>query len=104
MMTLKYLWVFMLSIESLQELHKEGAKQIAVAGLPPFGCLPLIRTVKGGLNRECVKDYNQVAVLFNSELQSEVQRLNEKHKGLGVIYIDIYNILLEFVNHPHKYG
>lgn len=72
-------------------------------GAPTLGCLPSTRTLAGGVNRDCAKDYNEAAQLFNSKLSAELDSLN-KLPGARMVYIDIYNPLLELIQNPNKYG
>lgn len=88
----------------MQELYELGPKQIWISGLPPVGCLPFIRTLLGGVDRQCQENLNQAAVLFNSELQGEIKKFNANYADLKVRYLDIYNNLLHIINHPHGYG
>lgn len=85
-------------------MYELGAKQFWISGLPPVGCVPFIRTVLGGVDRQCQEDLNQAAVLFNSELQGGIKKFNARYADLEVQYIDIYNNLLHIINHPHGYG
>ncbi|KAK1261570.1 GDSL esterase/lipase [Acorus gramineus] len=53
-----------------------GARRIGVVGVPPLGCVPMLRTLQGGINRGCVTTYNQASEEFNSALSIGLQRLN----------------------------
>jgi len=53
-----------------QQLYEYGARQIAVLGTPPLGCVPILRTLKGGLRRECAQDINYASQLFNVKLSN----------------------------------
>lgn len=87
-----------------QELINLGARKITVWGVPPIGCVPFIRTVSGGLSRNCSTEHNYVAKLYNSKLSSEVQKLTSDIQGAKTIYIDIYSYLLDLIENPQKYG
>ncbi|KAM7466556.1 hypothetical protein LguiB_014118 [Lonicera macranthoides] len=87
-----------------QELYKVGARRIGVFGAPPIGCLPSQRTIRGGLNRECVEKYNQAAQLFNKKLSSKIDSLGKSLLESLVVYVDIYNPLLEIIHNPSNYG
>ncbi|KAL0325905.1 UNVERIFIED_CONTAM: GDSL esterase/lipase EXL2 [Sesamum radiatum] len=88
----------------VQELYKLGARRIGVFGLPPLGCLPSQRTLKGGAERKCIDIYNQVAELFNNKLSAEVDSINSRYPEARVVYIDIYNLPLDLIRSPQKYG
>ncbi|XP_010935132.2 GDSL esterase/lipase EXL3 [Elaeis guineensis] len=88
----------------LKELYNLGPRKIGVVGVPPIGCLPAQRTLRGGIARDCVDAYNQASIKFNSELSMEVERLATYHPGAKIVYIDVYNPLLELIMHPYDYG
>ncbi|KAI3464804.1 hypothetical protein Pfo_021467 [Paulownia fortunei] len=88
----------------MQDLYRLGARRIGVFGLPPLGCLPSQRTLKGGAERKCIDMYNQVAELFNNKLSAEVDSINSRYLLARVTYIDIYNLPLDLIHNPQKYG
>ncbi|KAK4481407.1 hypothetical protein RD792_012297 [Penstemon davidsonii] len=85
----------------LADLYKLGARRIAVFGLPPLGCLPSQRTLKGGAERECVEMYNQVADLFNKKLQVELNSINSQFPDARLKYIDIFFPLISSTTHKN---
>ncbi|XP_057974829.1 GDSL esterase/lipase EXL3-like [Malania oleifera] len=88
----------------LKKLYKLGARRIAVFGAPPLGCLPSRRTLSGGLLRECSEEYNQAGQLFNSKLSAKLDSLNRDLPRARMVYIDIYNPLLDLIQNPSKSG
>ncbi|GFP95234.1 GDSL esterase/lipase exl3 [Phtheirospermum japonicum] len=88
----------------VQDLYKLGARRIGVFGLPPLGCLPSQRTLKGGAERECVDLYNQAAEMFNYKLSAEMDSINTRYPAARIIYIDIYKLPLDVIHNPQKYG
>lgn len=80
-----------------------GARRIGVFGVPPIGCLPSQRTLTGGVQRNCVENYNQVAQMFNAKLKSEMNSLNILPLA-RMVYIDVYNLPLDLIFNPKKYG
>jgi phospholipase/lecithinase/hemolysin len=87
-----------------QQLYKQGAKKIAILGLPPIGCVPLQRTIAGGLARNCDPVRNHAAQLFNSKLQEEISRLQNELRCQRMVYVDIYDVLQDLIANPCKYG
>ncbi|KAL8168388.1 hypothetical protein V2J09_009887 [Rumex salicifolius] len=87
-----------------QDLYRAGARNMCIANAPPAGCLPFERTLAGGLVRDCVAEYNQLANIFNSKLKSAVQSLNNTLHGANLVFLDIYNPLLDLINNPAKEG
>ncbi|XP_042499608.1 GDSL esterase/lipase EXL3-like [Macadamia integrifolia] len=88
----------------IQELYRVGARKIVVISLPPIGCVPSQRTLKGGKARLCVENYNQAAMLFNSKLSSQLNQLNKNLPLSTFLYVDIYNLLLDLIQNPYTYG
>ncbi|KAK4481405.1 hypothetical protein RD792_012295 [Penstemon davidsonii] len=81
----------------IADLYKLGARRIGIFGLPPLGCLPSQRTLKGGAERECVEIYNKAAQLFNDKLSAELNSVNNRFPDARMIYIDIYNLPLDLI-------
>ncbi|KAH0990633.1 hypothetical protein GBA52_002116 [Prunus armeniaca] len=90
--------------EFVKDLYGLGARRIGLLNTPPIGCVPSQRTVAGGVLRECDEKQNQASQLFNSKLSAEADDLNKILPNSRVVYIDIYNPLLDLINNPTKYG
>ncbi|MED6145705.1 hypothetical protein PIB30_027952 [Stylosanthes scabra] len=93
----------------------EGARKIAVAGVPPMGCLPLMITLNsnspdnGILHRECIDQYSSVARDYNNLLQQELHLLqlhlnNNISSPPKIYYVDIYAPLAQMIQAPQSYG
>ncbi|BFG17608.1 hypothetical protein CerSpe_038820 [Prunus speciosa] len=97
---------FMLNYASqfVKDLYGLGARRIGVLNVPPMGCLPSQRTIGGGVLRECDDKQNQASQLFNFKLSAEMDGLNKNLLNSRVVYIDIYNLLLDLIINPTKYG
>ncbi|XP_078162293.1 GDSL esterase/lipase EXL3-like [Carex rostrata] len=87
-----------------KNLYDLGARNIAVLGVPPLGCVPAVRTLRGGITRECVDIYNEATLLFNTELSAEMTRLAPELPGSKIIYMDVYSILLDLIMNSSHYG
>lgn len=82
-----------------------GARKIAVFGIPPIGCLPFQRTLSGGLARLCVEEYNQAAQLANTKFAAAINgSLSKKLPQSNIIFIDIYDPMLDLIVNPQNYG
>ncbi|KAF8022679.1 hypothetical protein BT93_F0255 [Corymbia citriodora subsp. variegata] len=88
----------------LQGLYDLGARRIAVFSAPPIGCVPSQRTLAGGILRGCAEEYNAAAQLFNTKLSSKLDSLNRKLPRSKMVYIDVYNPLLDLIQYPQKQG
>ncbi|KAJ1421600.1 SGNH hydrolase superfamily [Sesbania bispinosa] len=88
----------------VKELYELGARRIGVLSAPPIGCVPSQRTLAGGIQRECAEKYNYAAKLFNSKLSKELDSLNSNLPNSRIVYIDVYNPLLDIIVNYQKYG
>ena len=103
-------WVFLCFL-CLQSLYGAGARRIVLAGLPPIGCLPLQVTTVGSiipnfhmLQRVCVDQQNIDSKVYNNKLQALTSRLQVEYNGAKVLYVDIYNPIMDIIKNPHNYG
>ncbi|GMN43636.1 hypothetical protein TIFTF001_012851 [Ficus carica] len=92
----------------LQGLWAEGARRIAVAGLPPMGCLPIVITfnsANGLKQRDCLDSYSSVARIYNKILQNELQLMHHSLASFGakISYVDIYEPLMQMIQGPKKF-
>lgn len=81
-----------------------GARRVAVLGAPPLGCLPSIRSVAGGIGRDCADKYNEAAKMFNTKLSSQLNSITNNFPHAKFVYVDIYNPLLDIIQDPKKSG
>jgi hypothetical protein len=92
-----------------QELYSLGGRNIAVLGLPPFGCLPSQIALHGILHGTmdsdvCVTELNNVAISFNSGLQALINEMKPSMPGSRLFYVDIYSLLDTVYHNPTVYG
>ncbi|EXB88553.1 GDSL esterase/lipase [Morus notabilis] len=82
---------------------------MAVVGLPPMGCLPIVITLNsphGLKQRGCLDSYSSVARNYNKILQNELQFMHNSLAMFGarISYVDIYEPLMEMIQGPKKFG
>ncbi|GKV45089.1 hypothetical protein SLEP1_g52212 [Rubroshorea leprosula] len=87
-----------------QELYGLGARRVLVVELPPIGCVPLQRTLGGGLTRGCANKLNHAALLYNSKLSAQMDSLKNSLPGFKIVYADVYNPLLSIIQNAKQYG
>ncbi|KAL2344608.1 hypothetical protein Fmac_005893 [Flemingia macrophylla] len=92
------------AIDFVKELYNLGARRLAVLSAPPIGCVPSQRTLAGGLTRKCSEKYNNAAKLFNSKLSKEIDSLRRNSSDSRIVYIDVYNPLLDIIENYQNYG
>ncbi|XP_042387171.1 GDSL esterase/lipase EXL3-like [Zingiber officinale] len=90
--------------EFIRQVVGIGATKIGFVGLPPIGCVPSQRTLGGGKERRCEATRNQAAQLFNSRIQTVIKGLSAEFTQVKIVYIGIYDILLDLVQRPGYYG
>ncbi|KAL4186758.1 hypothetical protein AMTRI_Chr09g15530 [Amborella trichopoda] len=88
----------------VQKLYKIGGRRIYVLGLPPLGCVPIQRTLRGGAARKCVEEVNQASIAFNAKLSTQLHSLALTLPNATVIYVEIFDILLDMIQNPSRYG
>ncbi|KAI4304394.1 hypothetical protein MLD38_039914 [Melastoma candidum] len=93
----------------IQGLWDEGARRIAVVGLPPMGCLPIMITLNSDhaiTQRGCMDQYSSVARDYNSLLQAELGIMQNglASRGARIYYADIYQPLLDMIQRSDAYG
>ncbi|XP_022636032.1 GDSL esterase/lipase At3g14820 [Vigna radiata var. radiata] len=88
----------------VKELYGLGVRRMGVFGAPPLGCLPFMRTMFGGLERKCREEINMASKLFNSKISSELHKLHQNWPQAKIVYINIYDPLLNIIQNPMKYG
>ncbi|KAJ8540891.1 hypothetical protein K7X08_001707 [Anisodus acutangulus] len=87
----------------VKDLYNMGARRIWVFGIPPIGCLPSQRMRSGGPPRVCVDEYNQAALMTNTKLAAKMDSLSENLPESELVYINIYDPLLDLIVNHDKY-
>ncbi|CAA7397440.1 unnamed protein product [Spirodela intermedia] len=93
--------------EFLKELESLGARRIALLGLPPLGCLPMVISLNSdGLHtRRCIPEINAVARDYNANLQLELaSRPISAAPAANIVYVDIYNPTMQLLRRPWQFG
>lgn len=88
----------------MQNLYDLGARNFMVAGLPPVGCLPVMRTLSNLGSGDCVADQNAAAERYNAALQQMLAKLEAASPGATLAYVDVYTPLRDMAAQPQKYG
>uniref|UniRef100_A0ACD5YB62 Uncharacterized protein n=1 Tax=Avena sativa TaxID=4498 RepID=A0ACD5YB62_AVESA len=89
----------------VREVYELGARKIMFNGIPPFGCVPAMRTMNHDAPGECNEEYNRVALRYNAEVQAALSRLGgELGAGAQVVYSDVYDVPYDILSNPSGYG
>ena len=79
--------------------------RIGIINLPPLGCLPFQKTLRIKVGGECAVEVNEAAAEFNAKLISNIiDGLKPKLPGLKIVSLRYYDIVLDAIKHPAKYG
>lgn len=66
--------------------------------------MPFQRTAAGGIERRIVVEYNEAVELYNSKLSKGLASFNQNYPNTRIVYIDVYNPLLDIIVNSNKYG
>ncbi|XP_022986897.1 GDSL esterase/lipase At1g06990-like [Cucurbita maxima] len=90
----------------IKGLYQLGCRTIFVVGLPPIGCLPIQETVafQDPKNRKCLENQNSDSQIYNHKLTTLLHGLQSLLPGSKIHHVDIYNPLIDMINHPKRYG
>ncbi|KAF9674981.1 hypothetical protein SADUNF_Sadunf10G0184200 [Salix dunnii] len=81
----------------LQRINHLGVKKIAVATLPPLGCLPL-NTIPPNSYQSCDEEANKIAMIHNQLLQKAVEKLNtDDGNKCTFVILDLYNAMVSAI-------
>jgi phospholipase/lecithinase/hemolysin len=90
---------------AVRDVHELGARKIMFGGIPPFGCVPAMRTMNHDAPGECNEEYNRVALMYNAEIRAAMGRLGgEFGGGARVVYADVYDMPYDIIANPSAYG
>lgn len=87
-------------IKDIKEMHRIGATRLVVVGVPPLGCMPLVKILMGGSSGACVESFNNASFTFNTKVRAAIANI----KTLKSAYVDAYAIIQSAINNPKKYG
>uniref|UniRef100_A0A0D9WHI8 GDSL esterase/lipase n=1 Tax=Leersia perrieri TaxID=77586 RepID=A0A0D9WHI8_9ORYZ len=90
---------------NLKSLYQMGARKMMVSGLPPLGCLPVQKGLRGGMGSGgCITVMNEAAERYNAALQKALSKLEADSPGSKIAYVDVYTPLKDMAENPQKYG
>ncbi|OVA17209.1 Lipase [Macleaya cordata] len=90
----------------VKQLYDLGCRTFAISGLAPLGCVPIQITAKfnNPFTRSCLEDENADARVYNSKLEKLIHTMQASLPGSEVIYLNIYDPVIDMINNPQKYG
>ncbi|KAM7505883.1 hypothetical protein LguiB_004787 [Lonicera macranthoides] len=84
-------------------LYNYGARKVAISGLGPIGCSPYEIALRA-TNGACVYEINQAVELYNKNLISLVDELNNNLNDAKFIYLNIYDRSKKLIEDPSSFG
>ncbi|KAF5207922.1 GDSL esterase/lipase [Thalictrum thalictroides] len=88
----------------IREIYNLGARKISLSGLPPIGCLPLLRSLNIKRVGACRADCNKLARDFDGKSIALAAKLNKELTGINILFLNVYNPALQVINNPKAYG
>ncbi|XP_075646454.1 GDSL esterase/lipase 1-like isoform X2 [Castanea sativa] len=88
----------------IKEIYKKGGRKYAFLGLPPLGCVPLIKALKPGNTDACMEEITELVKLHNKALSKVLPKLQSELKGFKYSIADLYTFLSERIDNPSTYG
>ncbi|CAL1393373.1 unnamed protein product [Linum trigynum] len=96
---------------ALKRMMSDGATQVFVHGLYPYGCTPGYLTrfpaVFHNLTVDklgCIKEANDFVKYHNHHLRQGLLELQEQNREVNIIYVDIYKIMRSLLTHASSLG
>ncbi|KAI6673474.1 hypothetical protein NL676_001380 [Syzygium grande] len=86
----------------IRDLYALGGRKFALLGALPLGCLPSGRASAGAIL--CSVLANEYAQLFNTKLSSMSSSLSSELADSRIVYIDVYEPLLNLIQNPNQFG
>lgn len=83
-------------------MHRLGVRRLVVVGVPPLGCMPVVRTITNQ-NTTCSKVFNQAAYAFNAKMKLKLAGIKAS-LGMLTSFVDAYAIVQAAVQNPTAYG
>ncbi|KAL3733472.1 hypothetical protein ACJRO7_022921 [Eucalyptus globulus] len=90
--------------DHLKRLYSYDARKFVFAGLAPIGCTPAHRVRNQNEPGECNEDTNSWCRMYNEALLAMMKGLKSELGDISYSYLDIYNVVLGFIQNPSAYG
>ncbi|KAK9267168.1 hypothetical protein L1049_009588 [Liquidambar formosana] len=95
-------------LRDIKVMNSLGATRLVVVGVPPLGCMPLVKTIMGenkcvGTYNKCVGTYNKVAFSFSSKIKGKLATLKASLR-MKTAFVDAYGVIESAINSPQRYG
>ena len=85
-------------------MYNARARKFIVAGMSILGCSPSKRTFLVVAGRPCNVRINDASTYFNRNWAPALSNLESSLLGSTIVYSDIYDIVVDAVAYPFRYG
>ncbi|OAY63870.1 GDSL esterase/lipase [Ananas comosus] len=86
----------------LISLYNFGARKFMIANVGVLGCIPSV--LAQNFLTHCSEEVDNLVLPFNNKVKLMVNNLNANLANANFIYIDIYDMFADILNHPTAYG
>ncbi|CAD5193739.1 GDSL esterase/lipase At5g55050-like [Musa acuminata AAA Group] len=86
----------------IERLYDLGARKFAVLGVPPIGCVPMVRVAISSYG--CNEDLNDLCLRFKTATKALLKDLSMSFKGFQYSFGDLYEMFTQIFSDPQQYG
>ncbi|GLJ15012.1 hypothetical protein SUGI_0245090 [Cryptomeria japonica] len=87
----------------LRQFYNLGGRRVLVTSTGPLGCAPGVKATRSR-NGECAAELQRATSLFNSQVRSVVNRLNNEASAQVFTFADKYSMNMGLFTNPAAYG
>ncbi|KAI4346088.1 hypothetical protein L6164_013170 [Bauhinia variegata] len=88
----------------VKKIYKLGGRKFGFLGMGPLGCEPIMRALVNGSKGSCMEDAQLLSKQHNNALLVALKKLERHLKGFKYSFTNFYDLVLEVMFHPSKYG
>ena len=90
---------------TLQILYEKGGRKFGFLSLSPLGCLPALRALNPGTNKDgCFEAASALALAHNNALSNVLRSLDQVNEGFMYTNSNFYDWLQDRIDNPTNYG
>lgn len=92
---------------ALRSLYDSDVRKIVCAGVLPLGCAPHVLLKSDRRRRKakaCLHEVNEVVLDYNTRLEESIVAIDAELPDAQLVFCDVYQAVMEFINNPIKYG
>ncbi|KAL9314588.1 hypothetical protein ACSQ67_020040 [Phaseolus vulgaris] len=91
--------------QAIQILYEKGGRKFGFLSLSPLGCLPALRALNPGTNKDgCFEAASALALAHNNALSNVLRSLDQVNEGFMYTNSNFYDWLQDRIDNPTNYG